>query len=564
MKQLEAHEVQLAKVFGNDYAFRIPNYQRPYAWEVEQAEQLLADLVDFMDDKGDEPYFLGSIVLIKKPGSPEADVVDGQQRLTTLTILLAVVRDLTANNDLRQAVHTLITRPGDIVMGLEGEPRLELRSKDAEFFATRIQALGCIPGLLALDGASLKTDAQRAILANATALHASLSAWSEDRLLELVQLLGQRTFMVMVSTPDLDSAHRIFSVMNARGLDLSPSDIFKSYIVGDLSGDEHAADLCAAWWEDAEDALGRDAFADLFLHIRMIFAKEKAKRELLKEFPEQVLKPRYLPGNAKAFVTNVLIPYADAYEQISGKSYSSTHGAEKVNAWFRRLAQLDNQDWRPAALWALRHHGQDPVFLDEFLRALERLAVSLYLRRVYTTPRVQRYAELLRQLDNDHAGLTATAFELSAQEQAETSATLDGPIYQSTKTRKYVLLRLNELLAPGSGITLDFPLITVEHVLPQNPKPGSQWMADFTSAQRSLWTHRLANLVLLNRAKNAEAQNYDFTTKKAKYFASKNGVAPFPITVQVVNQPEWTPAVLDARQNDLVSRLRTEWRLQPH
>jgi uncharacterized protein with ParB-like and HNH nuclease domain len=65
---------------------------------VEQAEQLLADLVDFMDDKGDEPYFLGSIVLIKKPGSPEADVVDGQQRLTTLTILLAVVRDLTAED----------------------------------------------------------------------------------------------------------------------------------------------------------------------------------------------------------------------------------------------------------------------------------------------------------------------------------------------------------------------------------------------------------------------------------------------------------------------------------
>lgn len=103
--------------------------------------------------------------------------------------------------------------------------------------------------------------------------------------------------------------------------------------------------------------------------------------------------------------------------------------------------------------------------------------------------------------------------------------------------------------------------ITVEHVLPQNPKTGSQWMADFTGAQRGLWTHRLANLVLLNRAKNAEAQNYDFPTKKTKYFASKNGVAPFPITIQVVNQPEWTPSVLAARQDDLVGRLRAEWRL---
>lgn len=80
-----------------------------------------------------------------------------------------------------------------------------------------------------------------------------------------------------------------------------------------------------------------------------------------------------------------------------------------MNAWFDRLAQLDNQDWRPAALWALRHHGQDPAFLDAFLRKLERLAASLYMRRVYTTPRVQRYAALLRQLDEEKAGLDAAA-----------------------------------------------------------------------------------------------------------------------------------------------------------
>lgn len=92
MQQLEAHQVPLHKIFCSDYDFRIPDYQRPYAWEREQATQLLEDLVEALDRGGDEPYFLGSIVLVKHKGVSDAEVIDGQQRLTTLTILLAVLR----------------------------------------------------------------------------------------------------------------------------------------------------------------------------------------------------------------------------------------------------------------------------------------------------------------------------------------------------------------------------------------------------------------------------------------------------------------------------------------
>lgn len=560
MKRLEAHELALSEIFGGKFDFRIPNYQRPYAWEVEHATQLLIDLVGFLEMKGEEPYFLGSIVLIKSDDGTGAEVIDGQQRLTTLTILLAVLRDLTRTSDLRKDLDAMVTNPGSMALSQAAKPRLTLRSKDAKFFATRVQVKDSIPGLLELNPDALKTDSQRAILANARAFHASLAPWDESQLLELVQLLCQRTFLVVVSTPDLDSAHRIFSVMNARGLNLSPADIFKSYLIGDLGEDSAAANACAADWEDAEEALGRDDFADLFLHIRMVFAKERAKQVLLREFPAQVLN-QYRPHRSAEFVTDVLVPYAAAYEQIRNQSYSAKHGAEKVNTWFRRLAQLDNNDWRPTALWALSKHAAEPGYLDEFLRALERLAASMFIRRVYTTPRVLRYAELLRQLDNDGTGMDSPAFELSDTERTETIAHIDGPIYLDTKTRKYVLLRLNEALAPSAGLTFDFPLITVEHVLPQNPKFSGVWMDDFADTDRAYWTHRLANLVLLNRAKNSEAQNYEFAVKKAKYFTGKNGVAPFPITIQVVGQDSWTPPLLEARQRELVTQLQELWRL---
>ncbi|MFC4033910.1 DUF262 domain-containing protein [Streptomyces polygonati] len=559
MKQLEAHEMPLDKVFCSDYDFRIPQYQRPYAWEVEQAQQLLSDLTEALDGGAEEPYFLGSIVLVKQPSDSVAQVIDGQQRLTTLTILLAVLRDLAEDPALRAELDAAVREPGKISKGLSAKPRLTLRPKDAEFFRDHVQTKGATLSLSGLSTGELKTDAQRAIRDNTNALAAELSGWTAERRLELVQMMIVRTFLVVVSTPDLSSAHRIFSVMNSRGLDLTPADIFKSQIIGDL-GEGEAADTAAAKWEDAEQALGRDDFAELFLHLRMIYAKERAKAELLKEFPRQVLEPHFLPGKAQLFVDDVLVPYANAYVQMRDHRYDADTGADQVNAWFRRLAQIDNNDWRPSALWALRTHGNDPQWLNSFLRALERLSASMFIRRMYTTKRVQRYAELLRELDRGR-GLDSPSLQLTEEERAATRERLEGPVYLDVKTRKYILLRLDEVLVEGSGVVYSHPLITVEHVLPQNPKRGSQWLADFTDEERQFWTNRLANLVLLNRYKNSQAQNYDFVTKKGRYFTGRLGVVNFALTTQVLRTREWTPLTLRKRQDALLEELCVAWKL---
>src|SRR5687768_14131084 len=94
---IHATEKALFRIFSNDYAFEIPPYQRPYAWAIDQASELLTDILAFLGESTQpveevNPYFLGSIVLIKGEDSPKADIVDGQQRLTTLTILMAVLR----------------------------------------------------------------------------------------------------------------------------------------------------------------------------------------------------------------------------------------------------------------------------------------------------------------------------------------------------------------------------------------------------------------------------------------------------------------------------------------
>ena len=302
MQKLEAHEVPLHKVFGSDYDFRIPDYQRPYAWEVEQALQLLDDLVEAVGKRDEEPYFLGSMVLVKRDGVANSEVIDGQQRLTTLTILLAIVRDLASPGGIRDSLGKMIVEQGDELLGLEPKPRLALRKRDQAFFLAYVQEPGRTEDLIALSDGALKTDAQKAIRDNAKALREGLTELGEEARRRLVKMISARTFLVVVSTPNLASAHRIFSVMNARGLDLSPADIFKADVISKCESDEYSTK-----WEDAEVMLGRSDFADLFLYIRMIFAKERAKEVLLTEFPKQVLN-EYLPGRAKEFVDDVLVP----------------------------------------------------------------------------------------------------------------------------------------------------------------------------------------------------------------------------------------------------------------
>nr|ALS91347.1 protein of unknown function (DUF1524) [uncultured bacterium] len=138
---------------------------------------------------------------------------------------------------------------------------------------------------------------------------------------------------------------------------------------------------------------------------------------------------------------------------------------------------------------------------------------------------------------------------------------MNGDIYPITRILQPVLLRLDEAISAG-GATYEYPIITVEHVLPQNPNPSSQWLVDFSDAQvRTAWVHRLANLVLLARRKNTQASNLDFDTKKTRYFSSVGGVSNFALTNTVIQETQWNIATLERRQVEVVAKLVAVWRL---
>jgi hypothetical protein len=84
-------------------------------------------------------------------------------------------------------------------------------------------------------------------------------------------------------------------------------------------------------------------------------------------------------------------------------------------------------------------------------------------------------------------------------------------------------------------------------------------MSDFTDEERDYWVHRLANLVMLDKKKNSEAQNYDFDKKKNRYFRSASGITPFTLTMGVIDAASWSPELLETRQSQLLETLADAW-----
>lgn len=522
MKRISGAEYALAKIFSSDFDFIIPSYQRPYAWTVDQTSELFDDLLAFSQMDGEEGYFLGSIVLIKAEDVAFSEVIDGQQRLTTLTILLAAAACAHGGEN-KEDTKPYIIEPGKKMEGISAKPRLSLRERDRTFFAKYVQGLA-LDKLLDLDPSSLDNESQRNIQANARYLMSEIERQlaSASEVADFVNFLLTRCYLVAVSTPSQESAFRVFSVMNSRGLDLQPTDIIKADVIGQIKT-ESDRNAYNAEWEDMEVELTRAGFNELFSHIRMIYAKEKAKRTILEDFRKLVL-PKHL--DPKRLIDDVLQPFADALMDIKNSSFASSKHAEEINYYLKWLNRIDNSDWVPPAMLFMTRARSKPAVLARFFQLLERLAAFMHATRYNVNDRIDVYARLISEIEASTSIEELGHLHFDRSSIRDFRAALNGDVYQLTpRRRNYLILRLDSFIADGAA-TYDPKVLTIEHVLPQTVGEDSEWAEWWPDEeQRDQWVHRLANLVPLNKKRNSAARNFDFATKRDVYFKGTNNVS---------------------------------------
>lgn len=558
--KIKGAEYPLAKIFSSDFDYDIPSFQRPYAWTEEETGELFDDLFDFYENEGnDEQYFLGSVVLVKEDDKPHAEVIDGQQRLTTLTILLAAITSKLSGDD-RSDFKNYIIEPGRASQGIASKPRLQIRKRDRDFFKKYIQEMK-FDALFSLEPEAQDTEAKANIIRNAKLLmdriHDNLP--TESAIINFGAFLVQRCLLVAVSTPTEQAAFRIFSVMNSRGMSLLATDIIKADVIGAIP--DHKQQEYNDKWEELEVELSRSGFNDLFGHIRMIKTKIKAKKSLQEEFYKYVL-PDINASTAIDFIENTLEPYADAYSAIKNSQYTGTTGVDDVNDILRWLNRIDNSDWVPVAMLYFVKHKNDANAMNQFLRRLERLAAYMRATSWDVSHRIERYAKVLDDIENAAGTGYGSSIELTATEIAEFLDRLNSDIYKMVSNkRNYLILRLDSFVSDGAA-KYDSKVLTIEHVLPQTIASGSKWEANWpNAAERDQWLHKIGNILPLSKRKNSQAQNYEFDVKKEKYFKGKSGTASYALTSQVLSYSEWTPAVVKKRQEELIEVYKRNWDL---
>ena len=573
--EIKSEKILVKDVFSTMW-FRIPEYQRPYIWSKDEVNELLDDLTFASRDKPDSEYFLGSFVFqFKKAHSVqefnENDLLDGQQRMTTLLMLLACIRDTAKDQGAKDDCQSCIYQQGSAYKKIPERNRLvfAIRESVQEFVDDYVKTPGGTDKTEELEKLA-KSEADtsiqnmaRAILEIRRFLGDPENGTTPE---ELLTFLLNNVLFIYVATQDLEDAFRLFTILNDRGVPLRNSDILKSLNLGELDKDSDKIKY-AKLWEDAESSLGDDF--DRFLnYLRTILVKDKARLSLLQEFEDKIYnpkerekatgqkKPALLKKGKETFqlVERYLKHYNDL---LGGGNFEETGNSFKFDNLVRvMLTGLPSSDWVPPMLRYYDRFGY--VGLLNFLIALDRKFSADWLTQLTPTERIENMNQVIRVVEAGESAKAVLANSCFQFDAATLMRTVSGAVYGRRYTR-YLLLKL-DFIYSDSGQLMSIQTPSVEHILPQTPKEDSQWFIDFTEQQRNEWTDKLGNLVLITRAKNSSQGRLNYKDKKAKYF--NGSITTCPNSLRVLQNSQWTMAELVDNHKTVLGNLATNYGIQ--
>lgn len=538
MKELEVNKLTIGELLSKNFFFSVPSYQRPFSWEQANFEELIDDISTASPENS---YFLGTIVLHRRDGKNNYDVVDGQQRLTSLLILLACLRDAVDDQDFKNDTQSKLVEPKNVVDGIPERIRVEVRDRSA--FSDLVAKSGGTKG-----GESFQTkpDPLRRYLIAISAFAGRIEKMSQPEVQRVIRFISQRCLVMVLSTENFDEAFRLFSIVNDRGKQLRRIDVLKAtnispeFIVLDSERDKIASE-----WENLENEIGETTFESIFYLLRLSLLKDKPQGDLLKEFDERVFKAKRIQ-KGQIFI-DFAFNYARVYKQIFiDRDIVPTN--DRAFHRFRALihimdAEFQASEWRATIVSYALKFGSKSLY--EFCLRIEKLFLDHWLNAVRKDERYSAYSAILNGIEQAKKPTDALAAVVYDEAKIR-KAIVDSRAYGASYC-KYVLLRLELATAEHVKVN-EFDVRSIEHVLPQNPDAGSKWLKVHDAKKLDEYVHSFGNLVLLSKGKNSSSSNLEFDEKKKKYLAAR--VSDFPRSIQVLDYKEWTKAVIEQRTKD--------------
>ena len=559
---LNTKTINFLELIGNGKTYRVPPYQRDYSWEEEQWEDLWSDLLELRDAPEDRHY-MGALV-VQARSDRDFLIIDGQQRVATLTLLaLAIIAqleelaksgaDAVANRERSTALRNRFVGEKDPVSLLESS-KLFLNATDNGFFQDHLVQIRPPINPRSLPRSNMLLWKCHTWFVSRIAGIPELSGSGEQLAFFLNETIARQLLFIQISVEDELNAYTVFETLNARGLELSATDLLKNYLFSRIRSD-HDRDALQRRWLQLIGTVRQERFPEfLRFHLQCELPRVRSQR-LFKLVRERVSDAGKvfelldsLAGRAELFSALGDATHGYWIDRPESRPYVRAlllFGVRQPTpllfACWERFEALDFArtlklvtalSFRYSVIGALNPNELEPVYHRAAKAVLDGSAkgpgaVFDYLRPVYVAD------EKFRQ------DFSLTAFPTRGNRK---------------KLVKYILSHL-EAQATGRVVDTDTDPGTVEHILPENP--DASWEDMIPAEHWADWVYRLGNLTLLESNFNRDIGNGAYPRKAAAYRGSSYRVA-----VEVVDSApdEWTTALIEERQRRMADRAVHIWR----
>ena len=559
---LRADKKSLRKLLGmEDEQFRIPHYQRPYSWTSEQVDDLWDDLIE----NAATGHFLGSLVLASE-NENRPQVIDGQQRLTTLMILLSILRDACMERGMVKEAQKIQTRMIADQFA-EGDAQYKFKTGSVNWPVFRDFVLREPDDPKRRTSADLSglpahlRERNAPLLSNLTRLSSHLSAQLDEQdandqrawLTKFINDLMERVELVVIEVKELADAFLLFETLNDRGLQLSAADLLKSHLLGQFARaytSEEDVEEAATRWDAMLEDLGASVDVSRFLrHYLLGYMPSVKKDEVFDHFKALISK------RDPEWVLDELRTVARLYGEFENPG--------KVTHEATRNVLSDLQTLRATtcyvALLPARRYLSEADFID-FARLSETLTYRYSTVVGLGTNEIERkYRDAAQLLIASEGAEAAKAAQIliDAMPDSKTFRVAFDKMRMGTQyILRYTLRRIEAHLYQGAEKELKpNNLVHIEHIMPKALTDSWRDELGIEGVERHLeFLNRYGNLTLFYYGYNIPASNKSFKEKQ-DYYADSDVI----LTQELTNPDRWNIDSIQQRQERLAALADEVW-----